>query len=72
MCLPFRYSSERYKKNLVMMTAVDGINSIFSRSCLGNEMIDAKLRHMRSAGMLGVNALGELKGFIAKFAMGRK
>lgn len=71
-----KYSKERYRKNLAMMTAVDCINAVFQHGTNGSgatklPMIDAKLRHIRSIGMLGVNSLNEAKGLIAKFAMGR-
>jgi len=62
------YGSERYKSNLAMMGAVDGINKIFSPE--ENEMSGKVKQVMRSFGLLGLQGLGPVKRQLAKIAMG--
>lgn len=63
------YESERYWKNLSMMTTVDTINSIFKFG--SDSKFSQRYNVFRSFGMLGVNAMAPLKEFIASFAIGK-
>lgn len=74
------YAKERYIKNLMMMSAVDSINTIFQdriNSCgsadtsVSSPLVKGK-KLLRSLGMLGVHSLGPLKHEMAKYAMGLK
>lgn len=63
------YESERYLKNLSMMTTVDAINSIFKFG--SDSKFSERYNVLRSFGMMGVNAMAPLKEFIANFAIGK-
>lgn len=77
------YESRRYYSNLSMMSIVDTINTAFSigkrdhmqpsspqSQSSSSEGVEKLLLFLRSAGMLGINSMGSLKGRIAKIAMG--
>jgi 2-polyprenyl-6-methoxyphenol hydroxylase-like FAD-dependent oxidoreductase len=75
-----RYSAERYRKNLLMMTAVDTVNTLFAQSGAGSTKgvgvgarlpapVLAGLRDLRSVGLLGINSVSRIKSTIARFAM---
>jgi ubiquinone biosynthesis monooxygenase Coq6 len=75
-----RYAKERYIKNLMMLSVVDSINTIFqdkfssfgySDTSPSSPVVKGK-KLFRSLGMLGVHSLGPLKHEIAKYAMGLK
>ena len=65
-----------------MMSIVDTLNTAFSigkcdhmppspsPSTTSSEGVEKLLLFLRSAGMLGINSMGPLKGRIAKIAMG--
>ena len=64
-----QYESERFWKNLSMMTTVDAINSIFK---IGSDSkLSQRFNVLRTFGMLGVNAMTPIKEFIANFAIGK-
>ena len=78
------YEARRYYSNLSMMSIVDTINTAFSigkrdhmqpsspqsLSSPSSEGVEKLMLFLRSAGMLGINSMGSLKGRIAKIAMG--
>lgn len=73
-----KYARDRYTKNLLMLSTVDAINTVFKDQDIifGGMKIDDKFPLMkgkqllRSIGMLGVNNLKMVKNEMAKFAMG--
>jgi len=75
-----KFAKERYVKNLLMMSAVDTINSVFKDEigglgCEGsspNSPLSKGKQLVRSLGMLGVHSLGPIKHEMAKYAMGLK
>lgn len=74
-----KFAKERYTKNLLMMSTVDTINSMFKNDFVAfgcqsesdSPLLKGK-QLVRSLGMLGVHSLGPLKHEMAKYAMGLK
>lgn len=72
-----RYGKERYREDLLMLSVVDVLNSVFkdridvAGSSVSEDSVLVKGKQLvRSLGMLGVHNLGQLKHQMAKFAMG--